>query len=135
MLKRDLVEDEMKKLARVLARIFGLKEEGKAEDVLIAIEEEIKNNFGKPFPELILIPDDKFVEQLTNNAQLNCERINSLSELLYLYAETKMKLDRDDKAKSIFRKVFLLWEFLEQHAATTSFDRMIKKEKVRELLK
>jgi len=82
MYKRDLITAEIEKLAQVLARIMGLKLEGKLAEALELFNETLENSFM--LPSAILEDDDitKFEKWLAET-DLPAEKLDSLSEFLY----------------------------------------------------
>ncbi|RNL54913.1 hypothetical protein [Pedobacter jejuensis] len=82
MYRKDLITAEIQKLAQVLARIMGLKLEGKVEDANQIFEETMRGSFFLP----VEILEDKNAlpfEEWLINSDLPSEKLDSLSEFLY----------------------------------------------------
>ena len=131
MLKRDLILDEIQKLARVLARVLGLKEEGKNAEAMFLLEEELKNNFHRGAAELILTPKDELMKEFAPDGT-RAESANALGELLYYYAELRWDEHDTQKALAAYERALLLWEHSEKFLKTISFDRAQKRSRIRE---
>jgi len=82
MYRRDLITAEIQKLAQVLAKIMGLKLEGKLEDAEQLFKETIKGNFALP---LEILEDENSLkfENWLNESDFPPEKLDSLSEFLY----------------------------------------------------
>ncbi|RDC54863.1 hypothetical protein DU508_18760 [Pedobacter chinensis] len=82
MYRRDLLTAEIQKLAQVLARIMGLKLEGKLEDAQQVFDETMENSFGLP-KEILEGQDIIGFEDWLHRVDLAPEQLDSLSEFLY----------------------------------------------------
>lgn len=82
MYRRDLITAEIQKLAQVLARIMGLKLEGKLEEAEQIFEETIRSSFALPL-EILENEDSGKFENWLNGIDFPPEKLDSLSEFLY----------------------------------------------------
>jgi len=82
MYRRDLITAEIQKLAQVLARIMGLKLEGKLAEAGQLFDETIESGFQLP-KEILENRDFTFFENWLNENNLLPEKLDSLSEFLY----------------------------------------------------
>ncbi|RZK66017.1 MAG: hypothetical protein EOO95_06950 [Pedobacter sp.] len=82
MYRRDLITAEIQKLAQVLARIMGLKLEGKLEEAEQVFEETIKESFSLPL-EVLDDEDSAKFQNWLNEIDFAPEKLDSLSEFLY----------------------------------------------------
>lgn len=109
MLRRDLITAEIQKLAQVLARIMGLKLEGKlaeADDLLI---ESLANDFGITPEELYSTSSDEFDVLLTEKA-FPAEKLEMLSQFFYSQFDPSVLNPRND---SFAEKLSLIYSILE----------------------
>ncbi|WP_214229351.1 hypothetical protein [Pedobacter sp. B4-66] len=109
MLRRDLITAEIQKLAQVLARIMGLKLEGKlaeADDLLI---ESLANDFGITPEELYSTSSDEFDVLLTEKA-FPAEKLEMLSQFFYSQFDRSVINPRND---SFAEKLSLIYRILE----------------------
>lgn len=82
MYRRDLLKSEIERLAQVLARIMGLKLDGKPDEALAVFNETIQTAFL--LDEAILNnPDISIFKDWLDKADLSPEKLDSLSEFLY----------------------------------------------------
>lgn len=82
MYRRDLITAEIQKLAQVLARIMGLKLDGKLEEAEQIFKETISGSFALPLEVLENEDSGKF-ENWLNVMDFPPEKLDSLSEFLY----------------------------------------------------
>ncbi|QPH38852.1 hypothetical protein [Pedobacter endophyticus] len=106
MFRKDLITAEIQKLAEVLARIMGLKLEGKLEDAQKMFEEAMEKNFLLPIDVLENQDLSRFEIWLTSS-DLPPEKLDSLSE--FLYYELGVSEQRN---KTIAPKLNLIYQYL-----------------------
>lgn len=82
MYRKDLITSEIEKLAQVLARIIGLKTELKLKEAEDLLNETLQSSFGLDKSLLFDIDNQPFSDWL-NNANLNAEKLNSLTDFLF----------------------------------------------------
>jgi len=104
--RKDLITAEIQKLAEVLARIMGLKLEGKLEDAVKMFEEAMEKNFLLPIDVLENQDLSRFEIWLTSS-DLTPEKLDSLSE--FLYYELGVSEQRN---KTIAPKLNLVYNYL-----------------------
>lgn len=106
MYRRDLITAEIQKLAQVLARIMGLKLEGKLEEAEQIFKETINSGFALPL-EILEDEDALKFETWLNASDLPPEKLDSLSE--FLYYELGLSNDRN---KMIAPKLNFIYQSL-----------------------
>jgi hypothetical protein len=110
MYRRDLITAEIQKLAQVLARIMGLKLEGKLAEANQLFDETMENGFQLP-KEILESEDLTVFENWLTESKLPAEKLDSLSE--FLYYELGVSQDRN---QSIAPKLNLVYQYLsDQH--------------------
>jgi len=82
MYRRDLITAEIQKLAQVLARIMGLKLEGKLAEASQLFDESMKSSFQLP-KEMLENENLTSFENWLTESNLPPEKLDSLSEFLY----------------------------------------------------
>ncbi|MFD2284493.1 hypothetical protein GJU39_02295 [Pedobacter petrophilus] len=106
MYRKDLITAEIQKLAEVLARIMGLKLEGKLEDAQIIFDETMERNFLLPV-EILESDDFSIFKNWLEKGNLSPEKLDSLSEFLYYELGTS-----SERNKVIAPKLNLVYQFL-----------------------
>lgn len=108
MYRKDLITAEIQKLAEVLARIMGLKLEGKLTDAQVMFDETMTRSFNLPIDVLESRNLPAFDTWL-NSANLSPEKLDSLSE--FLYYELGLSEERN---KLIAPKLNSIYQFLSE---------------------
>ena len=109
MYKRDLITAEIQKLSQALARILGLKEQGKLEEADHGLDEILENDFGILYTDLLASDTDDFNLFLTEK-NFPAEKLDMFSQFLYLkfnMAETSAS------SLSVALKLQLIYDLLE----------------------
>ena len=99
----------MQKLAQVLARIMGLKLEGKLAEADDLLMESLANNFGITPEELFSSNSSEFETLLTEKA-FPAEKLEMLSQFLYSQFDPSAITPRND---SFAEKLYLIYHLLE----------------------
>ncbi|WP_406825383.1 hypothetical protein [Pedobacter sp. KACC 23697] len=106
MYRRDLITAEIQKLAQVLARIMGLKLEGKLAEANQLFDETMEGGFKLP-KEILENEDLSVFEKWLTAGNLPPEKLDSLSE--FLYYELGLSQERN---QSIAPKLNLVYQYL-----------------------
>ena len=110
MYRRDLITAEIQKLAQVLARIMGLKLEGKLAEASQLFDETMESGFQLP-KEILESEDLSVFENWLKENILPPEKLDSLSE--FLYYELGISAERN---LLIAPKLNLVYQYLsDQH--------------------
>jgi hypothetical protein len=110
MYRRDLITAEIQKLAQVLARIMGLKLEGKLTEANQLFDETMESGFQLP-KEILEQEDLTVFENWLKNSNLPPEKLDSLSEFLYYELGVSQ-----EKNQMIAPKLNLVYQYLsDQH--------------------
>lgn len=106
MYRRDLITAEIQKLAQVLARIMGLKLEGKLAEANQLFEETMEGGFQLP-KEILENEDLSVFENWLTKSNFPPEKLDSLSE--FLYYELGVSQERN---QTIAPKLNLVYQYL-----------------------
>jgi len=106
MYRKDLITAEIQKLAEVLARIMGLKLEGKLEDAQSVFNDTMEKSFLLPV-EILESDDFRIFESWLDAGNLSPEKLDSLSEFLYYELGTSA-----ERNQTIAPKLNLVYQFL-----------------------
>jgi hypothetical protein len=109
MYRRDLLTAEIQRLAQALARIMGLKTQGKTEEAENGLDEIIENEFGILFSDLIAcdLPD---FEAFLNEKDFPADKLDLFSQFLYLKFKPS---EQNPENKSLAEKLQLIYSTLE----------------------
>jgi hypothetical protein len=109
MYRRDLLTAEIQKLAQALAKLMGLKQEGKLEEADRGIDELLENDFGILYTDLLQSSLQDF-EVFLQEKDFPAEKMDFFSQLLHL------KFNKEDLSIgniSLAQKLKLIYQILE----------------------
>lgn len=130
MLRRDLITAEIQKLAQVLARIMGLKLEGKLEESEALFKESLLKEFEITEEDLLTISNHQF-NTLLLNRDFPSEKLDMLSQ--FLYSDITADLNSDRNAL-IAGKLLLIYQMLEQQHHIISMINLDRQKKIQQYL-
>lgn len=94
MYRKDLITAEIEKLAQILAKIMGLKLEGKLEEADQIFKVTMLQSFGLQ-THLLFETEISIFEKWLQETKLSAEKLDSLSE--FLYYELGLSHERNQK--------------------------------------
>ncbi|MFW0716264.1 hypothetical protein [Pedobacter sp. N23S346] len=106
MYRKDLITAEIQKLAEILARIMGLKLEGKLKDAQNIFDETMERSFLLPV-NILESEDLSIFESWLDTCNLPPEKLDSFSEFLYYELGTSA-----ERNQAIAPKLNLVYQFL-----------------------
>ena len=109
MYRRDLLTAEIQKLAQALAKIMGLKQEGKLEEADNGIDVMLEHDFGILYSDLLASSHEDFTAFLTEK-DFPAEKLDIFSQLLYLKFNPSTVTDENT---SVAQKLQLIYQILE----------------------
>lgn len=131
MYRKDLITAEIQKLAQVLARIMGLKLEGKLEEAEDLFRESLLKDFGITEEQLFSKQNDDFEALLTDSA-FPAEKLEMLSQFLYAELDPSQS---SDKNEALAEKLNLIYQTLEVKHRIVSMTNLDRQKKVQQYLK
>ena len=123
MFQRDFVMNEARKFALLLAKLLGLKTEGEYEDYLKYFNEVLEEEYSTELNELLNLDEQAFRQKLIQ-AAYSAEKLNALSQMLYVFAEP---FNNDNETQTLLKKVMVILELLEIQHHYESFDNITKR--------
>ncbi|TZF86460.1 hypothetical protein FW774_05300 (plasmid) [Pedobacter sp. BS3] len=131
MLRKDLISTEIQKLREALARILNLKKEGNIDDAHTQTRKVLNESFD--------IPEDYFsdsfstadFEQTLQNSNLDAEKLNILSTLIF---ESAHPFEDTDETYHKLHAVLAIFNRLEQVYHQQSLDNLSKREMIDKFL-
>lgn len=130
MYRKDLITAEIQKLAQVLARIMGLKLEGKLEEADEVFRESLSKDFGVT-EDILLSNDFNKFEILINDSAFPAEKLEMLSQ--FLYAEFN-PLQPSERNTALAEKLNLIYQMLEVKHHIVSMINLDRQRKVQQYL-
>jgi hypothetical protein len=122
-MQHDYILNETRKMALLLAKLFGLKAESSDEEYRQYFNTILQDEYDAELDGLLRASETDFYSMLKARAY-SAEKLNALSQMLYVFAEP-FKANEDTAA--ILAKVLVIFEMLEQEHHYESFDNLNKR--------
>lgn len=122
MLRRDYMLNEARKLAALIAKLLGLKAEGKFAEYSQLLNDTLQKEYDTDAEHLIALSEDDFKAKIAATGY-SPEKLNALSQLLYIFAQP---FKADEETKTLLNKVLAIFDLLEQKHAYQSFENLDK---------
>jgi hypothetical protein len=121
--KRDYLVKQFEEFGKVMAVLLGLKREGNYSELIELINESVKKYTSTEIDFIETLMDEKLIETLTTEKKLNDEQLKMLADLLFekgeFYTNTKQNRALDINAINCYKKAYLIYLFLKEHATLT----------------
>ena len=136
--RRDYLEDQIKQLAMVLANMIGFitgkKISGK-ELSAESVSQALKAELDLTIDDLVVVPNDNFIDTLKDTNQFNTENFEQLANVLLLLAESsKAEVSNGSHNESFYVKALLIYKYLEQNDKMYSIHRNEKIRKIENIV-
>lgn len=128
MFQHDLLLNEVRKFAEMLARLMGLKASGEVAEFNQQAENLLQNEYDTSVELLINLAEDDFMVQL-QKLNYSKEKLNAFSQLLYVFAEP---FNDDVETASLLKKVLIIFDVLEQQYHFQTFDNIARQHNIHE---
>ena len=120
---RDMVVDEMRKMALIIAKLMGIKAQGTQQEFTKEFENILLEEYNTELEALLVLNEEKF-KQLINSGKYNSEKLNALSQMLYMFAEP---FKNDGETELLLKKVLAIFDVLEEKYHFQSLDNITKR--------
>lgn len=120
---RDMIVDEMRKTALIIAKLLGLKLAGKETEFVQEVNGLMLNEYDTDLETLLSLNEESFREFI-NSDRYSSENLNALSQVLYMFAEP---FKHDEATQLLLKKVMLIFDVLEEKHHYQSFDNISKR--------
>lgn len=126
MIRKDFIEAEIQKLAQIIAKILGLKNEGQLDTALELSQKTLAENFGfdKQFLETGTV--EEFEVQLKNR-NYSPEKLSTLVQILF---ESSYPFQDTEECISIMHKTAFVLNYLETEHHQQSFENLSRREMI-----
>lgn len=122
MLRRDYMLNEARKLAALIAKLLGLKAEGKRSEYSQLLNDTLQKEYDTDAEMLVGLSEEDFNAKIAT-ADYSPEKLNALSQLLYMLVQP---FKADKETKTLLTKVLAIFDLLEQKHAYQSFENLDK---------
>ncbi|GAB3925171.1 hypothetical protein [Mucilaginibacter myungsuensis] len=126
MFQKDTILNEINKMTLMFARMIGLKADGSFTEFEQQFNHVLQDEYDLEVEQLLALDEDNFKAQLQKNTY-SAEKLNGLSQLLYLYAEP---FEADDETALLLKKVMVIFDVLETKHHYDSFENIEKRKAI-----
>jgi hypothetical protein len=124
MYSKDYLLNETERLARLVAKLLGLKSRADQEqEVQQVYKNTLVDEFGLTEEEMFLLTPEAFKEWLQHKS-FNAAKLDALAQLLYYYTKP---FEADAETLAQLQKVLLIFDMLEREHHQQSFDNLSKR--------
>jgi len=128
---RDYTDRMLAMLAKALAGLLGLKEQGEDEEIKKEVNNLIKDHLELEMDTILQLSEGQLLHHLEKLKKIRTAEIELLADIIMQYAEVEEKAGTP-KAKILFRKIVLIYEFISKEEKSYSFQR---EDKVKALIR
>jgi len=126
MFQKDLILDEARKFAALLAKLMGLKAEGNYVEFDHQLNAILQKEYDADLENLLALSESEFAERMKAETY-SAEKLNALSQLLYMFAEP---FKHDTETQLLLKKVLAIFVLLEQKHHYESFENIDKRKTI-----
>ena len=118
--------NEARKFAEFLAKLMGLKAEGNYAEFDHQLNDILQKEYDADLENLLSLSETEFAAQI-ETATYSVEKLNTLSQLLYMFAEP---FRHDKETQLLLNKVLTIFDLLEQKHHYESFENIDKRKTI-----
>lgn len=126
MFRKDYILNEVHKITLAFARLVGLKAEGNFTEFEQQFNHVLQDEYDVAVEQLLALNEDDFKAEL-QKATYGAEKLNALSQLLYLYAEP---FEADEETALLLKKVLIIFDVLQEKHHYDSFENIEKRKAI-----
>jgi hypothetical protein len=139
MQQEDYLKRQIDQLGRVLGKVLsdllGLKSAGQVTEGTEAASQALKNGIGLDISDMASIPAGEFVEILRNTWQINDGNLETLAEIMLVFAEDSDQGGAAGEGVSaLYERILLIYEYLDQTSSLYSYERHARINRIRLML-
>ena len=123
MYTRDIVVDELRKTALIIAKLLGLKAGGNHEEFAQEFNKTLLKEYNIELENLLALNLEEF-NDLVKSEKFSAEKLNALGQLLNVFAEP---FKQDEETQLLLKKMLAIFDILEEKYHYQSFDNITKR--------
>ncbi len=121
--QKDYIKKQIDQLGKVLGKLLfdliGVNQSGKVADGVEISNEILKKELGIDLDKLLSIPNQCFVQILTNEFKFSNESLNYLAKVLFYLSENQS----EEMKEKLLEKTLIIYHFLEFNEEVYSIER------------
>jgi hypothetical protein len=126
MYQRDLVLDEARRMALVIAKLLGIKAVATDQEYRQEFNDVLESEYNTELGTLLALNEQDFNTLIKSN-KYSSEKLNALSQMLYVFAEP---FEWNDETQLLLKKVMATFDVLEEKYHFQSFDNISKRNSI-----
>ena len=130
MIRKDFIDAEIQKLAQVLAKIIGLKNDGNVDDATALAKQVANDEFGLS-EEFLQSNSVEDFRELLKSKNYSAEKLNLLGAILF---ESAHPFIESKQTEEVLRKAALVLNMLETEYHQQSFENLHRREMIDKFL-
>ncbi|MFD2148441.1 hypothetical protein [Mucilaginibacter antarcticus] len=119
----DMVVDEARRMALIIAKLLGIKATGTFDEYRQEFNNILESEYNTELEKLIHLSQEDF-DSLIKGDLYSSEKLNALSQMLYVFAEP---FERNEETQLLLKKVMAIFDVLEEKYHFQSFDNLTKR--------
>ncbi len=123
MYRRDMVVDEARRMALIIAKLLGLKAAGDYKAYKTEFDNVLESEYNTELENLLALNPQEF-DELIKSEKYSSEKLNALSQMLYVFAQP---FEQNEETKILLNKVMAIFDVLEEKYHFQSFDNLTKR--------
>ncbi|MES2809347.1 MAG: hypothetical protein V4619_12010 [Bacteroidota bacterium] len=123
MYRRDMVVDEARRMALIIAKLLGLKAAGDYKAYKTEFDNVLESEYNTELENLLALNPEEF-DELIKSEKYSSEKLNALSQMLYVFAQP---FEQNEETKILLNKVMAIFDVLEEKYHFQSFDNLTKR--------
>ena len=123
MYTRDIVVDELRKTALIIAKLLGLKAGGNQQEFAQEFNKSLLKEYNIELENLLALNLEEF-NDLIKSERFSAEKLNALGQLLNVFAEP---FKQDEETQLLLKKMLAIFDILEEKYHYQSFDNITKR--------
>ncbi|UII19521.1 hypothetical protein [Fulvivirga ligni] len=123
MIRKDYILKEIQKLHLLMAKILGLRTEGRNLEALDMLDHHIAAESGLALEDIMDMDEQQLIDEIKETVDLKLVDYTILAETTYVAAEIKKDEGDIDAALNLFAKSLILFNYVTLEERTVSFER------------
>ena len=120
MYRKDLISREIEKLAKLIAKLVGLKNNAEHAEADAVYHDALTEEFGTTHTDLLIQDKEDFTNWL-NERNFSAEHLDALAKLVYYKT---LPFNEDAETKSLLQKALIIFDKAEKHYHVQSFENL-----------
>ncbi|UII25261.1 hypothetical protein LVD15_18375 [Fulvivirga maritima] len=135
MIRKDYILKEIQKLHLLIAKVLGLKNEGKHHNALRVLDEHVVGESGLTLVDVEHMDNEGLINKLMETSDLKLVEYNILAEVAYEAAELKRIIGKEQEAINLYTKSLILFNHVTAEERIFDFQREQKISDINQAIK